>query len=103
MKNGEVLRRTKKERNILHTIKRRKSSLIGHILYRNCLIKHITEGKTEGRIEVTGRRRRGLEQLLERLKETRRCWKLKEGALDRFLYRRRFGRGYGTVLRQTTY
>jgi hypothetical protein len=51
MKNEEVLRRAKKERNILHTIKRRKANWIGHILRRKCLLKDVIEGK----IEMTGR------------------------------------------------
>jgi hypothetical protein len=46
----------KEERNIVHTIKRRKANWIGHILRRNCLLKHVIEGKLEGRIEMTGRR-----------------------------------------------
>jgi replicative superfamily II helicase len=54
VKNEEVLHRIKEERNILHTIKR-KANWIGHILRRNCLLKHVTDGKIEGRIEVTGR------------------------------------------------
>ena len=54
----EVLYRVKEERNILHTIEMRKANWIGHILRRNCLLKHIIEGKTEGGIEETGRRRR---------------------------------------------
>jgi hypothetical protein len=37
----------------------------GHILYRNCLLKHVTEGKIEGRTEVTERRGRKREQLLD--------------------------------------
>jgi len=37
------------------TIRRRKANWIGHIFHRNCLIKHVTEGKIEGRIEVTRR------------------------------------------------
>jgi hypothetical protein len=40
--------------------------------------------------------------LLDDLKEKRRYWKLKEEALDRTLCRSRFGRGYGSVVRQTT-
>jgi hypothetical protein len=40
-----------KGRDILYTIQRRKAILIGHILRRNCLLKHIIEGKIEGRIE----------------------------------------------------
>jgi hypothetical protein len=51
---NEVLHRDKEERNILHTIKRRKATWIGHILRRNCLLKHVIEGKLEGRIEMTG-------------------------------------------------
>jgi hypothetical protein len=40
----------KEERNILHTIKSRNVNWIGY-MRRNCLLKHITEGKTEGRGE----------------------------------------------------
>jgi hypothetical protein len=58
----------------------------------------VIEGKLEGRIEMTGRRK----QLLDDLKEKRRYWKLKEEALDRTLWRTRFGRGYEPVVRQTT-
>jgi len=38
------------------TIKRRKANWIGHILRRNCLLKHVNEGKMEVRREVMGRR-----------------------------------------------
>jgi hypothetical protein len=54
VRNG-VLKRVKEERNILQTIKRRMANWIGHILRRNCLLKHVIEGKIEGRIEVMGR------------------------------------------------
>jgi hypothetical protein len=91
------LYRIKEERNILHTIKRRKANWIGHILRRNCILKHMIEGMLEGRIEMTGRRR----QLLDDFKEKRRYWKLKEEALDHTLWRTCFGRGYGPVVRQT--
>jgi hypothetical protein len=60
------------------------------------------EGKLEGRIEMTGRRGRRRKQLLDDLKKKRRYWKLKEEALDRTLWRNRFGRRYGPVVRQTT-
>jgi hypothetical protein len=102
VRNEEVLHRVKEERNILHTIKRRKASRIGHILRRNCLLKHVIEGKIVGRIEMTGRRVRRRKQLLDYLKEKRRYWKLKKEALDRTLWRTRFVRGYGHVARQTT-
>jgi hypothetical protein len=51
--NEAVLQRAKEERNILHTIRRRKANWIGHILHRNCLLSHIIEGK------ISGTRRRG--------------------------------------------
>jgi hypothetical protein len=97
----EVLHRVKEERNIIHTIKRRKANWIGHILRRNCLLKHVIQGKLERRIEMTGRRGRRRKQLLDDLIEKRRYWKLKEEALDRTLWRTDFGRGYGPVVRQT--
>jgi hypothetical protein len=99
VRNEEVLHRVKDERNILHTIKRRKANWIGHIWRRNCLLKHVIEGKLEGRIAMTGRR---CKQLLDDLKEQRRYWKLKAEALDRTLWRTRFGIGYGPFVRQTT-
>jgi hypothetical protein len=50
---NEVLHRVKEERNMVHTIKRRKANWICHILRRNCLLKHVIEGKLEGRIDVS--------------------------------------------------
>jgi hypothetical protein len=43
---NEVLQRFKEERNILRAINRRKANWFGHILCKNCLLKHIIE---EGR------------------------------------------------------
>jgi len=51
------------------------------------------------RVRGRGRRRK---QLLDDLEEKRRYWMLKEEALDRGLWRPRFGRGFGPVVRQTT-
>jgi hypothetical protein len=48
LRNEEVLHRVKEERNIVHTIKRRKANWIGHILRRNCLLKHVIEVKKKG-------------------------------------------------------
>jgi hypothetical protein len=62
----------------------------------------VIEGKLEGRIEMTGRRGRRRKQLLDDFKEKRRYCKLKEEALDRTLWRIRFGKGYGPVVRQNT-
>jgi hypothetical protein len=44
-RNEEILHRVKEDRNILHTVKRRKTNWIGHRLFRNYLLIHITEGK----------------------------------------------------------
>jgi hypothetical protein len=55
VRNEEVLLRVKQKRNILQTI-RSKANWIGHIWCRNCLLKHIIEGKIDGGIEVTGRK-----------------------------------------------
>jgi hypothetical protein len=54
----------------------------------------VIEGKLEGRLEMTGRRGRRRKLLLGDLKEKRRYWKLEEEALDRTLWKTRFGRGY---------
>jgi hypothetical protein len=45
VRNEEVLLRVKKERNILHEIRKRKANWIGHILRRNLLIKYVIEEK----------------------------------------------------------
>jgi hypothetical protein len=58
VRNEKVLHRVKEERNIIHTVRRRKANWIGHILRGNCLLKHIILEKVEGGIEVTGRQGR---------------------------------------------
>jgi len=45
VRNEEVLLRVKKQRNILHEIRKRKANWIGHILRRNCLLQRVIEGK----------------------------------------------------------
>jgi hypothetical protein len=92
------LRRLKEERNVQQTIKSRKDNWIGHVLRRNCLLRHVLRER-EGRI--AGYRGSRSKQLLDDLKEKRGYWKLKEEALGRTLWRTRFGRGYEPVLRQT--
>jgi hypothetical protein len=47
VRNEEVLHRVDEERNILHTIKRRKADWFGHILRKNCILKRVIEGKRE--------------------------------------------------------
>jgi hypothetical protein len=67
LRNEEVLLRVAEERNVQQIIKRRKADWIGHILRRNCLLKHGIEGKIEGRIEATEGRRRRSKKLLDGL------------------------------------
>jgi hypothetical protein len=76
VRNAEVVERIKEERNILHTIKRRKASWIDHIFGRNGLLKHVIEGKIKGRIEMTRRQVRRRNLLPDGLQEKRRYWKL---------------------------
>ena len=40
-----VLHRVKEERSILHSVKGRKAGWIGHILRRDCLLKHVSDMK----------------------------------------------------------
>jgi hypothetical protein len=63
--------------------------------------QQVIEGKIKGGIEVTGRRGKR-RKLLDDLKERRGYSHLKEEALDRTMWRARFGRGFGPVVRQTT-
>ena len=88
--------------HILHEIRKRKANWIGHILRRNCLLQRVIEAKIQGRIEVRGRQGRRRRKLLDDLKERTGYSHLKEEALDRTMWRARFGRGFGSFLRQTT-
>jgi hypothetical protein len=98
---NEVLLRVREQRNILHEISKRKANWIGHILRRNCLLQLVIEGKIKEGRELAGRRGRTRRNLLNDLKEKRGYWKLKEEALYRTMWRARFGRGFGPVVRQT--
>jgi hypothetical protein len=48
LRNEEVLIRVKKQKNILHEIRKRKANWIGHILRRNCLLQRVIEGEIKG-------------------------------------------------------
>jgi hypothetical protein len=102
VRNEDVLLRVKEQRNILHEKRKRKANWIGHILRRKCLLQGVTEGKIQAEIEMTGRQRRRRRKLLDDLKERRGYSHLKEEALDRTMWRARFGRGFGHAVRQTT-
>jgi hypothetical protein len=65
-------------------------------LRRNCLLQQVIEGKIKGGIDVTGRRCR---MVLYDLKERRGYSYLKEEAVARTMWRARFGRSFGPVVR----
>ena len=98
VRNEEVLFRVNEQRNILHEIRKRKANWIGHILLRNCLLQQVIEGKIKGQIEVKRRRGRRREKLLDDIKDRRGYCQLKEEALDRTMWRNRFGRDFGPVV-----
>jgi hypothetical protein len=81
VRNEKVLHRVKEDRNIIHAIKRRKANWIGLILRRNCLLKHVIEGKREGGLKVMVRQGRSCKQILDGLKKMIGFCKLKEEAM----------------------
>ena len=91
--------RVNEQRNILHEIRKRKANWIGHILRRrNCLLQQVIEGKINGHIDVTRKRGRRRKKPLDDIKDRRGYCQLKEEALDRTMWRNRFGRGFGPVV-----
>jgi len=71
-------------------------------LLRKYLLKQVIEGNMDGRIEVKERLRRRHIQFVDDLKERRGHRKLKEEVSDGAVWRTRFGRGCGPLVRQTT-
>jgi hypothetical protein len=70
VRNEAVLHTVKEERNCPHGIKGRQANCIGCSLHRNCLLKHIFEGKVGG-IEVMRRGGRRCKLLLDKSAEMR--------------------------------
>jgi len=69
-----------------------KVNYIGHILRRNCLMKHFIEGNVQGRIEVAVRRGRRRKHLLNDHKEGRGYLQLQAEAPGRTVPRALFGK-----------
>jgi len=65
----------------------------------NCLLKQVIEGRIKGGMDVTRRRGRRRRKLLDGLKKRRGYSHLKVVALDRTMWRNRFGGGFGPVVR----
>ena len=101
MRNAEVLKGVKEERNILQTVKRKKDNWICLTLRRNFHLKHAFRENIEERIEGAKRRGRRRKELLDHLKKKGEV-EIEEEALDYTLWRTGFGRGYGPVVRQIT-
>jgi len=79
------------------------------LLRRSCLLKQVIEGKIKGEMEVTRRQGIRRKKLLDDLKDRRgyshlkeETLRLKEEAVNRTMWRNRFGRGFGPVVRQIT-
>jgi hypothetical protein len=60
-------------------------------------VGNVTEGKTEGRIDMMEKRGGRHQQLLDYLKAMEGYRKLKGEALDHTLWRTYFGKGYGPI------
>jgi hypothetical protein len=58
------------------------------------------EGNIKGEMEGTRRRGRRRKKLLDDLNDRKGYSHMKEEALDRTMWRNRFGRGFGPVVRQ---
>jgi hypothetical protein len=84
------------ERKITEGIKR------VYISRRNCLLKQVIEEKIQREMGVKRRRGRRCKKLLNDLKDRRGYSHLKEEALDRTMWRNRFGKRLWTS-RQTEY
>ena len=102
VRDKEVLFTDNEQRNTLHEIRKRKANWIGHFLRRNYLLQQVIEGKIKGEMEVTRIRGRRRKKLLDGLKDRRGYFHFKEEALDRTIWRNRFGGGFGPVVRQNT-
>jgi hypothetical protein len=89
----------KEGRSIPHEIKERKANWFGHVLRKDCCLKHATEGQIKGRTQVAKRLERR-KQIPDDLEDKTRFCKFKEKALDRTLSRTGFGKCNGPVVRQ---
>jgi hypothetical protein len=78
VKNEEDLQTVKKEKHVLKKLKERRLTCVVTSYLGTCL-KHVTGGKIEGRIEMTGRRGRRRKKLQDGLKEKERILKIERG------------------------
>jgi hypothetical protein len=90
-----------REISYMKYIKERRAGLATFCV-ETAFYNRLLKERYKGGIEVTGRRGRRRRKLLNDLKERRGYSHLKEEALDRTVWRARFGRGFGSVVRQAT-
>jgi hypothetical protein len=81
------------ERKVLNTVERRQANWNRYGLRGTCILKHVIEGKIQVKLDWTGKPGRRREQLLDDLRETSKCRKLKREALGRAVLRTGCGRG----------
>ena len=93
-----VVYRATEKRSILYKVKRVKVNCIGHILFKNCLLKHVTEGKIGGKMGW-GRR---CKQLLDGFNKQGRWLDLKVDEPSPRLWRTDFRGLFVPVKRHTT-
>jgi hypothetical protein len=86
MYTEETLHADKEGREVLSKVNKWKGNRTGHTWRTNWFLKYFIDEKTEGRVEVTERRRSRCKQLLDDLMEKREYWNLQEKALDRILW-----------------
>jgi hypothetical protein len=65
-------------------------------------LQQVIEGKRKGEMGVTIRRGKSHKKLLDDYKDRRGYSHFKEEALDRTMWRNRFGIGFGPVVKQNT-
>jgi hypothetical protein len=68
----------------------------------NCLLKQVINRKIKGEMEEKRRQGKRCKKLLDDLKDRRGYSHLKKEALDRTMWRNRFGGGFEPVVRQNT-
>jgi len=83
-RSAEVLQILTEESNTKHTLNRRTANWIDHINWKDCLLKHVIQGK----MKEMGGRGRNHKQLLDNIND-KRFWKLKRETLDHDLWKHR--------------
>jgi hypothetical protein len=76
---------------------------INTIINLHCFLKQVIEGKIKDRLKLQEDEEEDVRSYWMTFKDRRGYSHLKEEALDRTVWRNRFGRGFGPVVSQTEY